>query len=68
MRLLLDTHIFICSVIADRRLKRSTRELMVAADGVSMLSPWAVIAERDGVLGRKALSCVFIIPPIFLPP
>lgn len=49
MRLLLDTHIFLWSVISDRRLKRSTRDLMVAADAVyvSAASIWEIAIKSS---------------------
>jgi hypothetical protein len=50
MRLLLDTHVFIGAVTANRRLKSSARELLPRADAVYVEAAWS------GVKNGKLLA------------
>src|ERR1700710_2057491 len=57
MRLLLDTHVFLWAVTANRRLKTSTRELLSRADAVyvSAASIWEIaIKARLGKIEADA--------------
>jgi len=59
MRLLLDTHVFLWAVSADRRLKSSTRDFLSQADAVyvSAASIWEIaIKARLGKIEADAAS------------
>ena len=59
MRLLLDTHVFLWAVTANRRLKPSTRDLLSRADAVyvSAASIWEIaIKARLGKIEADATS------------
>ncbi len=59
MRLLLDTHVFLWAVTANRRLKSSTREFLSRADAVyvSAASIWEIaIKARLGRIEADATS------------
>ena len=61
MRLLLDTHVFLWAVIANRRLKSSTRELLSRADAVyvSAAPIWEIaIKARLGMIEADAAFLV----------
>jgi PIN domain nuclease of toxin-antitoxin system len=61
MRLLLDTHVFLWAVTANKRLKSSTRELLSAADAVyiSAASIWEIATKaRLGKIEADAASLV----------
>jgi len=59
MRLLLDTHVFLWAVTAERRLKSSTRDILSQADAVyvSAASIWEIaIKARLGKTEADAAS------------
>jgi PIN domain nuclease of toxin-antitoxin system len=59
MRLLLDTHVFLWAVTANRRLKSSTREFLSGADAVyvSAASIWEIaIKARLGKIQADAAA------------
>ena len=61
MRLLLDTHVFLWAVTANKRLKSSARELLSAADAVyiSAASIWEIAFKaRLGKIEADAASLV----------
>ena len=64
MRLLLDTHVFLWAVTANRRLKPSTRELLSRADAVyvSAASIWEIAIKAQ--LGKIEADATFLVDAI----
>jgi len=64
MRLLLDTHVFLWAVTANRRLKLSTRELLSRADAVyvSAASIWEIAIKAR--LGKIEADTSFLVDAI----
>jgi PIN domain nuclease of toxin-antitoxin system len=64
MRLLLDTHIFLWAVTANRRLKSSTREFLSRADAVyvSAASIWEIAIKAR--LGKIEADAAFLVDAI----
>ena len=61
MRLLLDTHLFLWSIIDSKRLDRATRELVASAEAVyvSAASVWEIaIKSRLGKIDGDPSACV----------
>jgi PIN domain nuclease of toxin-antitoxin system len=64
MRLLLDTHVFLWAVTANRRLKSSTREFLSRADAVyvSAASIWEIAIKAR--LGKIEADAAFLVEAI----
>jgi PIN domain nuclease of toxin-antitoxin system len=64
MRLLLDTHVFLWVVTANRRLKSSTREFLSQADAVyvSAASIWEIAIKSR--LGKIEADAAFLVDAI----
>ena len=64
MRLLLDTHVFLWAVTANRRLKPSTREFLSRADAVyvSAASIWEIAFKAR--LGKIEGDAAFLVDAI----
>ena len=64
MRLLLDTHVFLWAVTANRRLKSSTREFLSRADAVyvSAASIWEIAIKAQ--LGKIEADAAFLVDAI----
>jgi PIN domain nuclease of toxin-antitoxin system len=64
MRLLLDTHVFLWAVTANRRLKSSTREFLSRADAVyvSAASLWEIAIKSR--LGKIEADAPFLVDAI----
>src|SRR3984957_4526180 len=64
MRLLLDTHVFLWAVTANRRLKPSTREFLSRADAVyvSAASIWEIAIKAR--LGKIEADEAFLVDAI----
>jgi PIN domain nuclease of toxin-antitoxin system len=64
MRLLLDTHVFLWAVTANRRLKSRTREFLLQADAVyvSAASIWEIAVKTR--LGKIEAEAAFLVEAI----
>jgi PIN domain nuclease of toxin-antitoxin system len=64
MRLLLDTHVFLWAITANRRLKSSARELLSRADAVyvSAASLWEIAIKAR--LGKIEADAAFLVNAI----
>jgi PIN domain nuclease of toxin-antitoxin system len=64
MRLLLDTHVFLWAVTANRRLKPTTREFLSRADAVyvSAASIWEISIKSR--LGKIEAEAAFLVDAI----
>ena len=64
MRLLLDTHVFLWAVTANRRLKPSTRDFLSRADAVfvSAASIWEIAIKAR--LGKIEADAAFLVDAI----
>ena len=64
MRLLLDTHVFLWAVTANRRLKSRTREFLSQADAVyvSAASIWEIAIKAR--LGKIEADAAFLVDAI----
>jgi PIN domain nuclease of toxin-antitoxin system len=64
MRLLLDTHVFLWAVTANRRLKSSARELLSRADAVyvSAASIWEIAIKAR--LGKIEAEAAYLVDAI----
>jgi PIN domain nuclease of toxin-antitoxin system len=64
MRLLLDTHVFLWAVTANRRLKSSAREFLSRADAVyvSAASLWEIAIKTR--LGKIEADAAFLVDAI----
>ncbi len=64
MRLLLDTHVFLWAITANRRLKSSTRDLLSRADAVyvSAASIWEIAIKAR--LGKLEGDAAFLVDAI----